>query len=171
MPSKPLWGFPPFRIPQVPGPQLPPTGSSEAFRDTASSLQCLHLDPSLSSPPFPTSPPQLLYALLVSFPYLNPRPPPPRALSYLEPKALTRDLKGQCLGRQFMTFASFLMWSLRPPPPQATPQPKCAGDTCQRGQCTPYCWEVDSTNPRKQHGGWTMRDTSLFTVNRARRVS
>ena len=171
MPSKPLWDFPPFHIPQVPGLQLPPAGSSKAFRDTGSSLQCLHLDPSLSSPPFPTAPLQLLYALLVSFPYSNPRAPPPRALSYLEPKAQTRDLKGQCLDRQLTTFGSFLVWSLRLAPPQATPQPKCPGDTCQRGQCAPYCWEVGCTNPTKQHGGWMMRDTSLFAVNRAKRVS
>ena len=171
MPSKPLWGFPTFHIPQVPGSRLPPAGSSKAFLDTGNSLQCLHLDPSLSSPPFPTAPPQLLYALLVSFHCRNPRAPPPRALSYLEPKAQTRELKGQHLDRQLMPFGTFLVWSLRLAPPQATPQPKCPGDTCQRGQCTPYCWEVGSTNPTKQHGGWTMRDTSLFPVNRAKRVS
>ena len=51
-----LWDFPPFHIPQVPGPRLSPAGSSEAFRDTRRSLQRLHLDPSLSSPPFPPCP-------------------------------------------------------------------------------------------------------------------
>ena len=56
LPSKPPWGFPPFHIPQVPGPRLPPAGSSEAFRDTGRSLQRLHLDPSLFPPPFPACP-------------------------------------------------------------------------------------------------------------------
>ena len=56
LPSKPPWGFPPFHIPRVPGPRLPPAGSSEAFRDAGRSLQRLHLDPSLSSPPFPACP-------------------------------------------------------------------------------------------------------------------
>ena len=48
-----LWDFLPFHIPQVPGPRLSPAGSSEAFWDTGRSLQRLHLDPSLSSHPFP----------------------------------------------------------------------------------------------------------------------
>ena len=56
LPSKPPWGFLPFHIPRVPGPRLPPAGSSEAFRDAGRSLQRLHLDPSLSSPPFPACP-------------------------------------------------------------------------------------------------------------------
>ncbi|KAI4573934.1 hypothetical protein MJT46_005174 [Ovis ammon polii x Ovis aries] len=39
---------------KVPGPGLSPAGSSEAFRDNGRSLQRLHLDPTLSSPPYAT---------------------------------------------------------------------------------------------------------------------
>ena len=99
------------------------------------------------------APPKLLLALLVSFPYSSPRPPLPRALSCLELKALARDLKGQRLERQLSPSGAFLMWSLRPAPPKATPQHKCRGDPCQRGQCAPYCCEGGSPRPRKE--AWT----------------
>ena len=119
----------------------------------------------------PLPPPQLLRGLLASFPYSSPRAPPPRAFSCLEPKAPARDLRGQRLDRQLTPFGAFLMWSLRPAPPQATPaQRKCPGDTRPRGQSTPYCGEGGSTKPRKQHGGWTRRGASPFAVNRVSRT-
>ena len=71
----------------------------------------------------PPAPPQLLRGLLASFPYSSPRAPPPRALSCLEPKAPARNLRGPRLDRQLTPFGAFLMWSLRPAPPQTTPAP------------------------------------------------
>ena len=109
------------------------------------------------------APPKLLLALLVSFPYSSPRPPLPRALSCLELKALARDLKGQRLEGQLSPFGAFLMWTLRPAPPQATPQHKCPGDTRPRGQCTPYCCEGGSPKPRKEAWMfWTEQSPDLF---------
>ena len=49
-------GFPAFSHSTRPWASTVPAGSSEAFRDTRRSLQRLHLDPSLSSPPFPPCP-------------------------------------------------------------------------------------------------------------------
>ena len=109
------------------------------------------------------APPKLFLALLASFPYSSPRPPPPKALSCLELKALARDLKGQYLERQLSPFGAFLMWTLRPAPPQATPQHKCPGDTRPRGQCTPYCCEGGSPKPRKEAWMfWTEQSPDLF---------
>lgn len=172
LPSKPPWGFPPFHTPQVPGPRLAPAGSSEAFRDTGRSLQRLHLDPSLSSPPFPACPsPTPPCAALGVLSLQQSQSATPEGFELPGAQGSGQRPEGPASGP-----AAHTIWGFshvepeartapsNPPPP---PRCKCPGDTRPRGQCTPYCGEGGSTKPRKQHGGWTMRGTSPFAVNKS----
>ena len=180
LPSKPPWGFPPFHIPQVPGPRLPPAGSSEAFRDTGRSLQRLHLDPSLFPPPFPACPsPTPPCAALGVLSLQQSQGATPEGFELPGAQGSGQRPEGPASGP-----AAHAIWGFshvepeartapgnpRPPRPPPPAQRKCPGDTRPRGQSTPYCGEGGSTKPRKQHGGWTRRGTSPFAVNRVSRT-
>ena len=88
-------------------------------RRTASQRSYPRLDPSLSWPP------QLLWALLASWPYSSPSPPPPGPLSCRELKSTARDVLGQHLQGQLTHFGLLQVEPdahtspAHPPPPSA----------------------------------------------------
>ena len=175
LPSKPPWGFPPFHIPRVPGPRLPPAGSSEAFRDAGRSLQRLHLDPSLSSPPFPACPsPTPPCAALGVLSLQQSQSATPEGFELPGAQGSGQKPEGPASGPAAHAFWGFSHVEpearTSPDNPRPPPQRKCPGDARPRGQGTPYCGEGGSPKPRKQHGGWTMRGTSPFAANRVSRT-
>ena len=127
-------------------------GSFQAFSDTGHSLQFLHLDPSLSLPPFPTSFPNSSVASWHPFPTAVPVHCPqgfelPGAQGYCQRHG------GPASRMAAHALWGFFRWSLIPASPQPTPQPKCPGETHQRGQCTPNTYEGGSIKPSKE--AWT----------------
>ena len=126
-------GFPAFSHSTRPLTSIAPAGSCEAWRDTRCSLQCLHRDPSLSLPPFPTPLPNSSVPSWRPFPAAVPDHHP----QGFEPPG-AQGSGQRCEGPASQTAAhaiwGFFMWSLRPASPQPTPQPKCPGDTRERGQ-------------------------------------
>lgn len=145
-------GFPAFSHSTRPLTSIAPAGSCEAWRDTRCSLQCLHRDPSLSLPPFPTPLPNSSVPSWRPFPAAVPDHHP----QGFEPPG-AQGSGQRCEGPASQTAAhaiwGFFMWSLRPASPQPTPQPKCPGETHLRGQCTPYSYEGGSIKPSKE--AWT----------------
>lgn len=83
-------------------------------------------------------PPQLLHALLASFPYSSPSPPRPQALElpgaqvYCQRRDVPASPMAAC------TIWGFFRWSLMPAPPQPSPHPECPGETLERGECAPF---------------------------------
>ena len=142
-------GFPAFSHSTRPLTSIAPAGSCEAWRDTRCSLQCLHRDPSLSLPPFPTPLPNSSVPSWRPFPAAVPDHHP----QGFEPPG-AQGSGQRCEGPASQTAAhaiwGFFMWSLRPASPQPTPQPKCPGDTRERGQTVynlPPCAPPPPTPP------------------------
>ena len=123
-------GFPAFSHSTRPLTSIAPAGSCEAWRDTRCSLQCLHRDPSLSLPPFPTPLPNSSVPSWRPFPAAVPDHHP----QGFEPPG-AQGSGQRCEGPASQTAAhaiwGFFMWSLRPASPQPTPQPKCPGPIIQ----------------------------------------
>ena len=108
---------------------IAPARSCEAWRDTGRSLQCLHLDPSLSLPPFPTPLPNS------SVPSWRPVPAAvpdrhPQGSEWPGAQGSGQRREGPASRTAAHAIWGFFMWSLRP----ASPQPKCPGDPCERGR-------------------------------------
>ena len=115
-------GFPAFSHSTRPLTSIAPAGSCEAWRDTRCSLQCLHRDPSLSLPPFPTPLPNSSVPSWRPFPAAVPDHHP----QGFEPPG-AQGSGQRCEGPASQTAAhaiwGFFMWSLRPASPQPTPHP------------------------------------------------
>ena len=114
------------------------TGSSEAFLDTGCSLQCLHLDPSLSLPPFPTSLPNSSVLPWCPFPTAVPvqRPPHPHPHTHLHPHVFewpetqinSQRRDGPTSQMVAHTIWGFCRWSLMPAPPSPPASPSAWRD-------------------------------------------
>ena len=133
-----LSGFPNFSHSKHRLASIASTVSSQAFPDTGSSPQCLYLDPSLSLPPYPTSLPNFSVPPWCPFPTAVPVHHP-QAFELPGAQVYCQRCNGPVSPMAAHTIWGFFRWRLMPTPPQPTPQPKCLGDTCERGQCTPYC--------------------------------
>lgn len=96
-------------------------------------------------------PPQLLRALLASFPDSSPSPPCPQAFELPGAQVYCQRHDGPASPMAAHAIWGFFRWSLMPVPLQPTPHPMCPGETLQRGECAPTLRkEVALSQGRKQ---------------------